>query len=435
MKYSVKFRLERRRNAINETNQVKIPIIADIRYAGSRLNYFTGFRIDEIGFDIASGRVKKNAVGFQGSQRTSYNIINGRLIDIEKGLKDLFDKSSEWPSTENIKSLLAELCQKSEKRIEEPQKDFFTAFSNYIISSNLSEGRKKHVQSALNHWKRFESYSKLNLSFDTISKNVLVMFEEYLSKRSKRPKGRNSRELITCPLSKNTIHSIMKMTRTFWNDSIRKGITTTYPFKDYEIPAEIYGSPIYLSLEERNLLYNAKIEDEKLDRIRDIFLFQCMVGARVGDLCRFTKGNINNGILSYIPRKTKDGKPITVTIPLSEKALNIIAKYNLPGDLLLPFISDQRYNDYLKELFKLDNIKLDRIVTRLNPLTREPEQVRICDIASSHLARRTFVGNLYGKIDSDIICSMSGHVQGSKAFSRYHDVTIELQQKAISLIA
>ncbi|MFZ4414889.1 MAG: hypothetical protein ACOYOV_17515, partial [Bacteroidales bacterium] len=96
------------------------------------------------------------------------------------------------------------------------------------------------------------------------------------------------------------------------------------------------------------------------------------------------------------------------------------------------FITDQRYNEYLKELF--EKVELTRTVTRQHPTTREPEQVRLCDIASSHMARRSFVGNMFGKIDSAIIASMSGHVANSKAFTRYYDVSKELQQQAINLI-
>jgi len=50
------------------------------------------------------------------------------------------------------------------------------------------------------------------------------------------------------------------------------------------------------------------------------------------------------------------------------------------------------------------------------------------------MARRSFVGNLFGKVDSAIIASMSGHVTNSKAFARYYDVRMELQRSAIDLI-
>ena len=104
----------------------------------------------------------------------------------------------------------------------------------------------------------------------------------------------------------------------------------------------------------------------------------------------------------------------------------------MPDGRLMPFITDQKYNDYLKDLFK--EVGLTRSVTRQHPTTREQENVRLCDIASSHMARRSFVGNMFGKVDSAIIASMSGHVANSKSFTRYHDVSRELQQQAIKLL-
>ena len=93
------------------------------------------------------------------------------------------------------------------------------------------------------------------------------------------------------------------------------------------------------------------MSEEKLERVRDMFVFQCLVGTRVGDLCKLTKDNIHNGSLSYIQSKTKDDKPVTVTVPLHPNAVEIISRYDIPDGKLLPYISGQKYNVYLKELF------------------------------------------------------------------------------------
>jgi len=79
-------------------------------------------------------------------------------------------------------------------------------------------------------------------------------------------------------------------------------------------------------------------------------------------------------------------------------------------------------------------VELTREVTRINPTTGEPEQISLADVASSHLARRTFIGNLYGKVDTGIIISMSGHAEGTRSFKRYRVASPELQKKAIDLI-
>lgn len=78
---------------------------------------------------------------------------------------------------------------------------------------------------------------------------------------------------------------------------------------------------------------------------------------------------------------------------------------------------------------------ITRVVTVINPTTGEEEQRRLCDIASSHMARRTFCGILYKNLkDPEIIGSMSGHAAGSRAFARYRDIDTETKQEAIKFL-
>ena len=69
----------------------------------------------------------------------------------------------------------------------------------------------------------------------------------------------------------------------------------------------------------------------------------------------------------------------------------------------------------------------------INPKTREEEKKRLCDIASSHLARRTFIGNLYKETpDPNIIGKLSGHKEGSRAFARYRDIDDDMLTDLVS---
>ena len=76
-----------------------------------------------------------------------------------------------------------------------------------------------------------------------------------------------------------------------------------------------------------------------------------------------------------------------------------------------------------------------RLVTILDSLTGQPVQKPINEVASSHMARRCFVGNLYKKVkDPNLIGSMSGHAEGSKAFARYREIDDEVKKEVVSLI-
>ena len=100
---------------------------------------------------------------------------------------------------------------------------------------------------------------------------------------------------------------------------------------------------------------------------------------------------------------------------------------------LFPFISAQKYNDAIKEVFKACGVT--RIVTVLNPTTGKEEKKPINEVASSHLARRTFIGNLYKKVkDPNLVGSLSGHAEGSKAFARYREIDDEIKTELVKMI-
>jgi integrase len=422
MKHNTIIALEKRNDKTGQPITKNVPIFAGITFAGTRIYYFTGYRIDAEKFNSDDQEARKNSTGTEGGRDVQYNIINSRLKAIKAAL-ELFFQSRETASKSDITSLLDAICKKAKQETPAPDGvDFYTMFENFLHTGNATNERTRTVKSTINHWKRFEASKKIKISFDSVNIEILQNFEKYLFKTG---------------IGQNTVHKNLAITRTFWNYAKKSlkdkmEIRSIFGKEGYTPPTEVYGTPIYITKEERDKLSDASLPSKRLQQVRDVFVFQCFIGARVGDLCKMTKANIQNNALSYIPRKTSDGKPVTVNVPLHPKALEILSRYDLPGGALLPFISDQRYNDYIKEIFEV--VGLTRLVTRRNPVTGESEQVRICDIASSHLARRCFVGNLYGKVDRDIIGSMSGHVKGSKAFSRYHDIPPKLQQDAINLL-
>lgn len=63
------------------------------------------------------------------------------------------------------------------------------------------------------------------------------------------------------------------------------------------------------------------------------------------------------------------------------------------------------------------------------------EQRPINEVASSHIARRTFVGNLYKKVkDPSLVGALSGHKDGSRAFARYREIDDDLKKELIGYL-
>jgi len=431
-KYKVNFTLESRKD--KKTGALltdNTPILMSVTYSGQRLWFYTGYRADREKWidkldDERIQRLKKNTFN---KDNISASIINARLTELESVVNDLFvDLGKETPTIERLREAIRE---KLNEDVSDPKElNLFDYFDKYIADSKVSEGRKKQLKSTKTHFKNFADSKGLKLTFDKCTPVLLSEFERYLRREpEKKDTDKKNKERQR---SRNTIVGILSRLRAFFSYSVSQKWTVTIPFKEFSIEPEVYGDPIYLLKEERDALFNAVIENERLSRVRDMFVLQCFIGCRVGDFVKLRKSNIIDGFIHYVPSKTQDENQKVCKIPLSEKARAIIAKYDLPDGSLVPFITDQRYNFYLKELFEVVDLK--RPVVRMNPLTRQNETVPLHSIASSHMARRTFIGLLHKTVKNEIIASMSGHVENSKAFHRYYKVDEESQKDAIKTI-
>ena len=323
--------------------------------------------------------------------------------------------------------------------------EFFEAWDRFIESKQVSTRRKAMFKVVRNMMWRYELVERMRnpsfcLSFDAMTNRTLLDFERFLSEETRYVdqyphiyKNVAERDL---PKHRglNTISHRMAILRTFIIWALDNDLTVNDPFKKYSIKAPVYGTPVYITISERNALYHAAMPSKRLETARDIFVFQCLIGCRVGDLLKLKRQNIVRGAVEYIPLKTKDGRPETIRVPLNNTAKEIIAKYDdADREPLLPFISAQKYNDYIKECFKVAG--LDRYVTVLNPQTRESEQKPLYEVASSHMARRTFVGNLYKQVkDPNLVGALSGHKEGSRAFARYRDIDEEMKTELVKML-
>ena len=228
---------------------------------------------------------------------------------------------------------------------------------------------------------------------------------------------------------------IFKEVRAFFNWAYKTKIIDVFSFEGFEMPSESYGSPIYITLDDVQKIYTADLSDFLLLAIqRDIFVFQCNVGCRIGDLLRLKKRDVINGAVEYIPTKTIKENVRTVVVPLNTIAQEIVDRYaDLPGDQLLPFESSERYNDNIKIIFEKAGVTY--LVTKLDTVTRTEVKVPINEIASSHMARRTFIGNIYKLVkDPNLVSALTGHVEGSRAFTRYRTIDIDMKKDLVKIL-
>ncbi len=237
------------------------------------------------------------------------------------------------------------------------------------------------------------------------------------------------------PRGQNSVADMMLRFRSFIIWANDNGYTFNNPFKHFIIGEIVYGTPIYISNDERNKLLETDLSDnKKLETQRDIFVFQCLIGCRVSDLYKMTYRSIIGDAIEYIPRKTKEDRAITVCVPLNDTAKRLITKYkDNDRESLFPFNTEQDYNRKIKKAFK--KAGLDRMVTVLDQQSRQEVQRPLFEVASSHMARRSFIGNIYKKVkDSNLVGALSGHKEGSKAFTRYRTIDDDMKKELIDLL-
>lgn len=231
--------------------------------------------------------------------------------------------------------------------------------------------------------------------------------------------------------SQNTLTGKLKRWRALQNFAILRGYADVSPFAHFTIPAEVYGTPIFLTTEERNKLAAFDDLSPALRVQRDIFIFQCHVGCRVSDLMSLTAENVTeDGFLQYIPQKQRRSTPITVRVPLSQTAKEILERY--AGCVrLLPFIHPNNYNEAIHEIMRAAG--LDRIVMVQDPVTMKPERKPLWEVTTSHTARKTFIEAMFRETKSERITSaFTGHADGSRAFSRYTDVDDDMKKEILN---
>lgn len=403
------------------------------------------------------------------------------LLEKRSKVKALVDYLENIINSSDNKSVISrELIEKEIKKFHKPirksitskEESFFDVIEVYLSTHKLSEARQKNFKVIVRCLRRFELFKKkeghrgFKLSFSSLSLEILQQLEDFLGNekeaflkhpeiyeeipystkvavktpKRKRPPvldedGNEIPKGVPKARGLNTVADMMIRFRSFIIWANDNDYTTNNPFKHFTIGEIVYGTPIYISNDERNKLLEADLSDNtELETQRDIFVFQCLIGCRVSDLYKMTYRSIIGDAIEYIPRKTKEDRAITVRVPLNDTAKRLITKYqDYERGSLFPFNTEQDYNRKIKEAFK--RAGLGRMVTVLDQQTREEIQKPLYEVASSHMARRSFIGNIYKKVkDPNLVGALSGHKEGSKVFARYRTIDDDMKKELIGML-
>ena len=190
---------------------------------------------------------------------------------------------------------------------------------------------------------------------------------------------------------------------------------------------------IFLTWEELNKLKNYQIPESKqyLERVRDVFLFCCFTGLRYSDVHNLKKSDIRDGYIEITTVKTAE----RLIIELNNHSKAILDKYKgveFEGHKALPVISNQKMNDYLKELGELAEINEPVSETYYKGSSRIDTITPKYALLGTHAGRRTFICNALALgIPAQVVMKWTGH-SDYKAMKPYIDIADDVKANAMN---
>jgi integrase len=368
------------------------------------LKYYTDESINPTFWNTNTGRAKET------KKFPQYPEFNARLQDIEDtALSVLRRLQNDNKTTTNdiIKSEFDKIWKynKNQTNTMPESMEFIQYIEHFIKTSNNKESTKKSYRVVLRDIKEYQTDQNIQLTFAKIDIDFYNDFVKFLKSKNSAP---------------NTIGTRIKILKTFLSNAKEAGLPVIddYKKKAFAKPKE-ETEAVYLTESELMNIYNLNlVRKPKLDRVRDLFLIGAYTGLRFSDLSQLNKDNITEDEITI--RTIKTGA--SVVIPLHPVVRSILSKYdnNLPK---IP--SNQKFNDYVKEVAMIANIdepvKVEQTKGDFSTKRSEPKY----NLVTSHTARRSFATNAYlNDVPSISIMKITGHKTES-AFMKYIKISSE----------
>lgn len=423
IKRNIIFTLEsRKKDGVLITENV--PIRMRVNFASKRIEFTTGYRIDSAKWDAAKQRVKN---GCSNKLKQSASEINASLLEYYTEIQSIFKRfevEDVMPTPEQIKEAFNAL-HKPVSEEPKPKKealpcDFFQVFDDFVEDcgrqNNWTDSTFEKFAAVKNHLTNFRG----GLTFEFFDERGLNDYVGYL---------RDVKEMRNTTIGKQ-----LSFLKWFLRWAFKKGVHQNNAYDSYKPKLKSTQKKIiFLTWDELNRLREFKIPFNKqaLERVRDVFLFQCFTGLRYSDVFNLRRSDIKGDHIEVTTVKTSD----SLIIELNNHSKAILDKYKdvaFEDDKVLPVITNQKMNDYLKELAELAGIDEPVRQTYYRGNERIDEVTPKYALLGTHAGRRTFICNALALgIPPQVVMKWTGH-SDYKAMKPYIDIADDIKANAMS---
>ena len=399
-----------------------VPIRMRVNFASKRIEFTTGYRIDAAKWDTDKQRVRN---GCTNKLKQSASEINASLLGYYTEVQEIFKKfevEEIMPTPEQIKEAFNALHKPIEevKQRKSTPNAFYKAFDEFVRDcgqqNDWTDSTYEKFAAVKNHLMNFRD----GLTFDFFDEKGLNDYVTYL---------RDVKEMRNTTIGKQ-----LSFLKWFLRWAFKKGVHQNNAYDSYKPKLKSTQKKIiFLTWDELNRLREFKIPSNKqaLERVRDVFLFQCFTGLRYSDVFNLRRSDIKGDHIEVTTVKTSD----SLIIELNKHSKAILDKYKdvaFEDNKVLPVITNQKMNDYLKELAELADIDEPIRQTYYKGNERIDEVTPKYALLGTHAGRRTFICNALALgIPPQVVMKWTGH-SDYKAMKPYIDIADDIKANAMS---
>ena len=352
------------------------PIFQRITINGRRLDNSTGKFVDPDKWHSEMSKMKGTSEEARSINGHLDN-LKSKILNVEKNLikKDIpvnFESfKNELTGKKERERMLVPIFQEHNRKIKE------------LVGQEYAPGTLERYETSLKHTKDFIfwKYNITDINIEKIDHSFITEYEFYL--RSERK------------CANNTAVKYIKNFHKIINQCLANGWLNKDPFANYKAKVKEVVRD-FLSEAEIEQMMNKEFVSERLELVRDIFVFSCFTGLAYIDVKQLTLDNISLGIdgdkwIFKNRQKTDTASKIPV-LPMAQSIINKYAEHPVCKNekRLLPILSNQKMNAYLKEIADVCGIKKD---------------------LTFHIARHTFATTitLSNGVPLETVSKMLGH--------------------------
>jgi site-specific recombinase XerD len=340
-----------------------------------------------------------------------YKLLNAKLdrikILITESIKERI-KKKKILTQKILASQIKKYCYQKETEHQENNLLFYV--KEYIGKKNglICHSTMKRYKVFLRLLERFEGYTTQRILIENVNSEFVKDFLQFGKKEE---------------YCESTLHRTVYFVRTILNFAARKGIRT-YTEELVVKKFAPQGTIMTLSEQELNKIEEMEVPKELQDA-KGWLIISCYTGQRISDFMNFSREQLQfiDGklCLSFFQKKTKKH----ILLPLHPNIRKVMEQYQ---DNFPKYLSPHLYNSQIKEIAKLSGLNEVLRTRKRRGFRSQIENAEKWEVLTSHIGRRSFATNFYGKIPTPLLMRATGHAT-EQMFLNY----INYQQQVISL--